>query len=246
MSADRLRLGVNIDHIATLRQARGTRYPEPVHAACIAIDNGADQITIHLREDRRHIQERDLALLRDIVQVPLNLEMAPTPEMVKIALRYLPDIVTLVPERREERTTEGGLDVIKQIETVRSAIQQLGAAGIVVSLFIAADPVQVRTAASLRAPVIELHTGDYCEARTAAMRAERLAVLRTAAVQAHGLGLRVAAGHGLDYRNVREVATLPHVEELNIGHSIVARALFCGFGPAVREMADLLRAPCAS
>ena len=241
MATVRIRLGVNVDHVATLRQARGTRFPDPVFAAALAEQGGADQITIHVREDRRHIQERDLEILRKTVQVPLNLEMAATPDMVAMALRHLPDTVTLVPERREERTTEGGLDIIKTAEAVRPAVQQLTAAGIAVSLFLDPDSVQVRQAINLRVPIIELHTGDFCEAKSGPQRDDKLARLRAAAVQAHGLGLRVAAGHGIDYHNIHAIMGLPHVEELNIGHSIIARAIFVGLEAAVREMGALIR-----
>ncbi|MFZ4577546.1 MAG: pyridoxine 5'-phosphate synthase [Myxococcota bacterium] len=233
---ERIRLGVNVDHIATLRQARGTRYPDPVFAASLAELAGADQITIHLREDRRHIQERDLQILRKTLTVPLNLEMAATQDMVSKALEYLPDTVTLVPEKREERTTEGGLDVAGQLAVITKVVGQLQAAGIVVSLFIDPTEPQVRASAQTGAPAIELHTGDYAEAKTAALHRERLQHLRDAALLAHRLGLRVAAGHGLDYHNVQSIAALPHVEELNIGHSIVARAVLVGFERAVAEM----------
>lgn len=241
MSVDRIQLGVNVDHIATLRQARGTRYPDPVLAAQLAELAGADQITIHLREDRRHIQERDLELLRKIVQVPLNLEMAATPEMVAIALTHMPNTVTLVPERREERTTEGGLDCIGHESAVRAAIDTLRDAGILVSLFIGPDEQQVRQAAKLRAHSVELHTGEYCEAASVLHRERELGRLRQACVLAHELGLRVAAGHGLDYHNVRQVCELPHLEELNIGHSLIARAVLVGLERAVREMIEAIR-----
>ncbi|MCO4760421.1 MAG: pyridoxine 5'-phosphate synthase [Myxococcales bacterium] len=231
-----LRLGVNVDHVATLRQQRGTRYPDPVYAAAIAEQAGADQITIHLREDRRHIVDRDLRVMRETVQVPLNLEMAVTEEMVGLALKYKPDTVTLVPEKREERTTEGGLDVLGQMDRVRDATTRLKDAGIAVSLFI--DPAIDQVAASqlAGATIIELHTGDYCDGPTPAIRAAELERLRLAAIAGHELGLVVAAGHGIDYRNVHEIAALPHVEELNIGHSIVCQAVFVGFERAVAEM----------
>jgi len=231
-----LRLGVNVDHVATLRQQRGTRYADPVFAASLAEQAGADQITIHLREDRRHIQDRDLRVMRETVQVPLNLEMAVTAEMVAIALANKPDTVTLVPEKREERTTEGGLDVAGQLGRVTAATQQLAAAGIAVSLFIDPDPLQVKASHASGATIIELHTGDYCDAPTSAIAATELERLRMAAEDAHGLGLVVAAGHGIDYRNVGPIASLPHVEELNIGHSIVCHAVFVGFERAVAEM----------
>ena len=238
----RVHLGVNVDHIATLRQARGTKYPDPVYAAFLCEQGGADQITVHLREDRRHIQERDLAILRQTVQVPLNLEMAATAEMLEIALKYRPDTVTLVPERREEQTTEGGLDAITHAGTLAPIVRQLADAGIVVSLFI--DPLvdQVQQARRLGAGTVELHTGDYANLDAASPTQDALRHLRDAAIEANRLGLRVAAGHGLDYLNARAVAALPHVEELNIGHAIVAKAMFVGLERAVREMIDLLRA----
>ncbi len=236
-----LQLGVNVDHVATLRQARGTIYPDPVLAASLAELAGADQITVHLREDRRHIQDRDVTILRQTVQVPLNLEMAATAEMVRIAVREKPDTVTLVPEKREERTTEGGLDVVGQEAALRPVIAALRDAGIIVSLFIDPDPAQVAKSAELGAHTVELHTGDYCEATTALLRAERLEHLRAAAEQAHNLSLRVAAGHGLHYKNVQEVAQLPYMVELNIGHAIMARAVLVGLERAVREMIDAMR-----
>jgi len=231
-----LRLGVNVDHVATLRQQRGTRYPDPVFAAAIAEQAGADQITIHLREDRRHIQDRDLRVMKETVQVPLNLEMAVTDEMVGIALAHLPDTVTLVPEKREEQTTEGGLDVTGQLDRVRDATRKLTDAGIAVSLFIDPDPLQVTASRAVGATIIELHTGDFCDAPTAAIAARELERLRVACEEAHRIGLVVAAGHGIDYRNVGSIAALPHVEELNIGHSIVCHAVFVGFERAVAEM----------
>mgnify|MGYP002628785560 CR=1 FL=1 len=231
-----IRLGVNVDHVATLRQQRDTRYPDPVHAAAIAERAGADQITVHLREDRRHIQDRDLRVMRETVQVPLNLEMAVTDEMVQIALAYKPATVTLVPEKREERTTEGGLDVVGLIDKVTAAVRQLIDAGIVVSLFIDPDPDQVAASHATGATTIELHTGDYCDAPTPAIAERELERLRVAAVAGHELGLTVAAGHGIDYRNVGPIAALPHVEELNIGHSIVCHAVFVGLERAVSDM----------
>jgi len=237
-----LQLGVNVDHVATIRQARGTRYPDPVLAAALTELAGADQITVHLREDRRHIQDRDVTILRQTVQVPLNLEMAATAEMVRIAVRERPDTVTLVPEKREERTTEGGLDVVGQTASLRPVIAALREAGIVVSLFIDPDPAQVARSAELGAHTVELHTGDYCEAKTALLREKHLEDLRAACEQAYSLSMRVAAGHGLDYKNVADVARLPHMAELNIGHAIVARAIFVGLERAVREMIDAMRA----
>ncbi|MBM4343858.1 MAG: pyridoxine 5'-phosphate synthase [Deltaproteobacteria bacterium] len=239
----RVRLGVNVDHVATLRQARGTRYPDPVFAAALAEQGGADQITIHLREDRRHIQERDLHILRQTVHVPLNLEMAATPAMVELATRHLPDTVTLVPEKREERTTEGGLDVVGQAGLLANVIAALRDKGLVVALFIDPDPAQVRRSAELGAQTVELHTGDYCGASSRLVQERHLTDLRNAALIGHDVGLRVAAGHGLDYRNVGAVARLPHMAELNIGHAIVAQALFVGFRRAVRSMIEAMHQP---
>jgi len=236
VSIERVRLGVNIDHVATLRNARGTRYPEPALAASLAELGGADQITIHLREDRRHIVDRDVQVLRQTVQVPLNLEMAATAEMTRIAVQALPNTVTLVPEKREERTTEGGLDAVGQAALLRPVIAELQAAGIVVSLFLDPDEAQVRMAAELRASTVEFHTGDYCGTDAALRREHELSKLDSACRLAHGLGLTVAAGHGLDYHNVRPIAQLPHMEELNIGHAIVCRAVFVGLERAVRDM----------
>jgi len=237
-SRRRIRLGVNVDHIATIRQARGTQYPDPLFGAALAELAGADQNTIHLREDRRHIQERDLRLMRDTVQVPLNLEMAATDEMVGFALQYRPDTVTLVPEKREEQTTEGGLDVVSQLEALAPVCVSLREAGIVVSTFIDPEADQVRASQAVGATVVELHTGDFCDAPTQAIAQGQLARLHSAAISAHEIGLVVAAGHGIDYQNVRDVIALPHVEELNIGHSIIARALFVGLERAVAEMLE--------
>lgn len=236
----RVRLGVNVDHVATIRQQRGTLYPDPVLAAGAAIGAGADQITIHLREDRRHIQDRDLVIMRQVVEVPLNLEMAATSEMVEIARRIRPDIVTLVPEKRAERTTEGGLDVAGQLTLMARVVAQLRDAGIAVSMFVDPEAVQLRASLEAGATIVELHTGDYADSTLASDRIRHLDELRLAAQQAHDLGLVVAAGHGLDYHNTRAIAALPHVEELNIGHSIVARALFVGMAEAVGEMRRLI------
>lgn len=236
-----LTLGINIDHVATIRQARRTVEPDPVAAAVLAELGGADGITVHLREDRRHIQDRDVRLLRQTVRTHLNLEMAATEAMVAIALEIQPDYVTLVPERREEVTTEGGLDVIAGGEGLASAIDQLQAAGIPVSLFIDADPRQIQAAATLQAQFIELHTGKYAEATTADSQQQELAVLRQGCEQAMALGLRVNAGHGLTYWNVFSVANLPGMEELNIGHTIVSRAVLVGMERAVREMKLAMR-----
>lgn len=240
-------LHVNIDHVATLRQARGTRYPDPVWAASLCELAGADGITVHLREDRRHIQERDVELLRKTVRGTLNLEMAATSAMVEIARQLRPDIVTLVPERREERTTEGGLDLVgSEQRQIEAAISALHAERIAVSVFIAPESTQVRAAEKLKVPRIELHTGAYCDATLAlghehAERADaELERLAHAAEEAVGLGLHVAAGHGLDYNNVRAVAAIPGVEELNIGHALVSRAVLVGLDRAVRDMLAIL------
>ncbi len=231
-----LSLGVNIDHIATLRQARRTVEPDPVAAAVIAELAGADGITVHLREDRRHIQDRDVRLLRQTVRTHLNLEMAATEEMVAIALEVKPDYVTLVPERREEITTEGGLDVAGQVSRLRDVVGQLQGSGIPVSLFIDPDPTQVAAAAQVGARWVELHTGRYAEASSADQRQVELDHLEKASQQALQLGLRVNAGHGLTYWNVGPVARIPGMEELNIGHSIISRAVLVGLDRAVREM----------
>ena len=237
--ATRTRLGVNVDHVATLRQQRGTRYPDPVMAAGVAELAGADQITVHLREDRRHIQERDVIVLRRTVQSILNLEMASTDAMVAFAREVLPDTVTLVPERREERTTEGGLDALTEEIALSRIVSELQDSGIAVSLFIDPDVEQIQASQRTGATSIELHTGDYAEASKAA-RDQHLERLRSAATAAAALDLAVAAGHGLDYRNVGPVAAIPEVEELNIGHSIVSRSVLVGFEAAVREMIGLI------
>jgi pyridoxine 5-phosphate synthase len=234
------RLGVNIDHVATLRQQRGTRYPDPVLAASLAELAGADQITVHLREDRRHIQDRDVRILRETVSVPLNLEMGATDEMVEIAIALKPDMVTLVPEKRAERTTEGGLDVVAEERALHGVVARLTEAGILVSLFVDPRAEQLEASKRTGARVIELHTGDYAEAHTPAGVVQELARLREGARRGAELGLGVAAGHGLDYRNVVAVAALPEVEELNIGHSIVSRAVLVGFERAVREMREVI------
>jgi pyridoxine 5-phosphate synthase len=235
------RLGVNVDHVATLRQARRTEYPDPVAAAMLAELGGADQITIHLREDRRHIQDRDLEVMRKTVTTSLNLEMAATQEMVKVAWGVKPDTVTLVPERREELTTEGGLDVVVGRETIRKVVKNLRDAEIEVSLFIDPDIDQVKAAQRVEAQVVEFHTGRYCDARLLPDRRKELGRLVDACKAAAKLGMRVAAGHGLNYRNVLPVAALPEIEELNIGHAIVARAVLVGMERAVREMKEALR-----
>ena len=234
-------LGVNIDHVATLRQQRHTRYPEPVQAALVAEQAGADNITLHLREDRRHIQERDVRLLRDLLATRMNLEMAVTPEMVDLARQVRPHDCCLVPERRAELTTEGGLDVIGGGETLRTRCALLAEAGIRVALFIDPEEAQIKAAAQARVPMIELHTGAYADAE-GSTQARELERLQRAARFAAGLGLIVHAGHGLHYANVSPIAAIPEIVELNIGHSIVARALFDGFAAAVRAMKALLLA----
>jgi pyridoxine 5-phosphate synthase len=234
-----IELGVNIDHVATLRQARGTRYPSPLQAALMAETAGADAITLHLREDRRHIQDTDVLQIRDVIATRMNLECAVTDEMIAVALRVRPHDVCLVPERRLERTTEGGLEVAGHLERVRAACRALADAGIRVSLFIAADRVQIEAACATGAPVVEIHTGAYAEAGPNA--GEELERIRAAAVHAASLGLKVNAGHGLHYHNVQPIAEVPQIAELNIGHAIVAHALFVGFAQAVSEMKALMR-----
>ena len=231
-------LGVNIDHVATIREARRTIEPDPVWAAAAAEIGGADAITIHLREDRRHIQDRDLEVLRKTVQVKLNLELAMSPLMVDIACRIVPDQVTLVPENREEVTTEGGLDVVRYKKDLVKTIRKLQDAGITVSLFIDPEPAQIETAASLSVPAVELHTGAYANAGKSAHK--ELQLLAQAATFVHQAGLILNAGHGLTYRNVTPIAQLEGMEELNIGHSIVGRAVFVGMTEAVREMKNLI------
>jgi pyridoxine 5-phosphate synthase len=235
------RLGVNVDHVATLRQARKTTYPDPVTAAALAELAGAGQITIHLREDRRHIQERDLKVLRETVQTLLNLEMAATQEMVKLAYEYKPDLVTLVPERREELTTEGGLDVTSQKDAIGKVVKNLKDGDIVVSLFIDPDLDQVKMAHRVSADRIELHTGRYCEAHSQKERQRELSRIVDAAKAATRLGMGCAAGHGLNYDNVGPISRIAEIDELNIGHAIVGRAVLVGFDRAVREMVELLR-----
>ncbi len=228
-------LHVNVDHIATLRQARGSRYPDPVHGAVLCERAGADGITVHLREDRRHIQDRDVAMLRELVTTTLNLEMAATEEMLVIATRLKPDLVTLVPEKRQERTTEGGLDVAAGSERLGRCVDRLRGAGLAVSLFIDPEEEQVRASAELGAGAIELHTGDYANATGAEMRAELERLARAASLAATEFpGLRVAAGHGLTVRNVADlVASVTTIVELNIGHALVADAVFVGIEEAV-------------
>lgn len=235
-----IRLGVNIDHVATLRQARRTRYPSPVQAALMAESAGADAITLHLREDRRHIQDQDLEVLRSTLQTRMNLELAVTDEMLAIATRVRPQDVCLVPERRQELTTEGGLDVAGQFERISAAVTQLSLAGIRVSLFISTDARQIEAAHASGAPVIELHTGHYADSEHPAQQTQELAKVERAMQQALGLGLQVNAGHGLNYHNVTAIAQLQGLTELNIGHAIVAHAIFVGWDRAVREMKSLI------
>lgn len=234
------KLGVNIDHVATVRQARMTIAPDPVAAATVAELSGADGITVHLREDRRHIQDRDVEILAQVVQTRLNLEMAATEEMVEIATRVRPYSATIVPERREEITTEGGLDVLGQRESLHETVFRLQEAGILVSLFIDPDLMQVRAAKEVGADAVEIHTGSYCQAFRIGSHETEFGKIRAAVAHGRNSGLRVYAGHGLDMRNIVPILTLPEVEEFNIGHSIVARAVFVGLGRAVREMADLI------
>ncbi len=234
-------LGVNIDHIATLRQARRTRYPSPVEAALQAETAGADSITLHLREDRRHIQDEDVDILRRVLKTKMNLEMAATEEMLAIAERVRPQDVCLVPEKRSELTTEGGLDVVAQADKMRAACARLRAAGVRVSLFIDAEFAQIEAAAAIGAPVVEIHTGHYADAATPEATEREYMRIKNAAAYARGLGLTVNAGHGLTYHNVGAIAALPGMHELNIGHAIVAHALFVGWQAAVAEMKRLMR-----
>lgn len=237
------RLGVNVDHVATLREARRITYPDPVTAAALAELAGAECIVVHLREDRRHIKDRDLQILRETVQTSLNMEMAATAEMVKIASQIRPNVSTLVPERREELTTEGGLDVLKNRERIGQVVKTLKGVGIKISLFI--DPVleQIRASHELGGDAIEIHTGLYCEAKTPHEVDEELKKVMIASKEAHGFGLEVKAGHGLNYFNVSRIADIPEIEELSIGHSIVARAVLVGMERAVREMIALIQRP---
>ena len=233
-------LGVNIDHVATIRQARGTRYPDPVYAALMAEQAGADCITLHLREDRRHIQDRDLRAMKDVLQTRMNLEMAVTEEMLGIALEVRPRDCCLVPERREELTTEGGLDVRAQLDRVAAACARLAEGGIRVSLFIDPERAQLEAAREAGAPVVELHTGAYADAGDEPTRARELNRIRRAAAAGAELGLQVNAGHGLHYHNVQPVVRIPEIRELNIGHAIVSRAIFDGLSTAVIEMKRLM------
>ncbi len=242
MSQKHLLLGVNIDHVATLRQARGTDYPDPVQAALLIEQAGADSITLHLREDRRHIQERDVFLLREQMQTRMNLEMAVTEAMLKIAGQVQPQDCCLVPENREELTTEGGLDVLAQSSWIQEACRRLAETGAKVSLFIDADKAQIEAAYACGAPAIELHTGHYADAKTAPQREQLLRGISDAAVFADQLGLQVNAGHGLNRGNIRAIAQLKQIQELNIGHAIIADAVFMGLESSIREYRRLMEA----
>ncbi len=233
-------LGVNIDHVATLRQSRGTIYPEVVQAAAVAEQAGADAITIHLREDRRHIQERDVALLSQTLQTRMNLEMAVTDEMIVTAEKYKPSDCCLVPEKREELTTEGGLDVAGQASKMKEACTRLANAGVRVSLFIDADKNQIDAAQAVGAPVIEIHTGHFADAKDSAIQQNEFDKIVEAVNHATQLGLHVNAGHGLHYHNVQQIAAIADIKELNIGHSIIAQSIFTGLGAAVTEMKRLM------
>ena len=234
-------LGVNIDHVATIRQARGTRYPEPIQAALLSEQAGADAITLHLREDRRHIQDRDVYMLKDVLQTRMNLEMAATAEMLGIACDVKPADVCLVPEKREALTTEGGLDVLANEDYLTDYCATLADSGIRVSLFIDAEPRQIEAAAKVGVPVIEVHTGHYAEAATLELKSKELSRIQESVIQGTELGLHVNAGHGLDYHNVRQIAEIDGVRELNIGHAIVARALFTGLEESVSAMKQLIQ-----
>lgn len=236
-----IKLGVNIDHVATIRQARGTKYPSVVQAALRAEQSGADSITLHLREDRRHMQDADVHALRSLLQTRMNLECAVTDEMVEIALEVAPQDVCLVPERREERTTEGGLDVVGNFDNVQKAVKKLSDSGIRVSLFIGPDSAQIDAAKKAGAPVIELHTGTFADAENPMDKARELQRIKDAVAHGLNLGLVVNAGHGLHYHNVHEIASIEGIDELNIGHAIVAHALFVGWDNAVREMKALVK-----
>jgi pyridoxine 5-phosphate synthase len=236
-----IKLGVNIDHVATIRQARGTKYPSVVQAALRAEQSGADSITLHLREDRRHMQDADIFALRPLLQTKMNLECAVTDEMIDIACQVKPQDVCLVPEKREERTTEGGLDVIANFAKVSAACKKLAANGSRVSLFIGPDIAQIDASKKAGAPVIELHTGTFADAETDVEKAKELIRIKLAVAHALKLGLVVNAGHGLHYHNVHEIAAIPGLEELNIGHAIVAHALFVGWDNAVAEMKLLMK-----
>jgi pyridoxine 5-phosphate synthase len=236
-------LGVNIDHIATIRQARGTNYPSVVKAALDAEKAGADSITLHLREDRRHMQDKDLYELKPLLTTKMNLELAPTDEMIKIALDVKPEDVCLVPERREERTTEGGLDVINNYDLLKDACEQLTSAGIRTSLFIAPDIKHIEKAIMMNAPVIEIHTGHYANLESKASQIEEIKIIKNAVDFANKAGLIVNAGHGLHYKNVQEIVAIKDIQELNIGHSIVAKALFVGWEKAIKDMKKIITRP---
>ena len=236
-----IKLGLNIDHVATVRQARGARYPNLVRAALICEEAGADAITLHLREDRRHIQDRDVLILRDMLQTRMNLESAVTDEMIDIALRVKPHDLCLVPERREELTTEGGLDVVRHFDAVKRASDRCAEAGIRVSLFIDADARQLDAAQAIGAPVVEIHTGKYADADSVPERAQELVRIQQAVAHGHALGLQVNAGHGLHYHNVQPIVAIPQIAELNIGHAIIAESIFIGLDAAVRKMKALLK-----
>lgn len=238
-----LHLAVNVDHVATVRQARGTNEPDPVIAAGICELAGAAGIVVHLREDRRHIQDRDVELLRRTVKTRLNLEMAATKEMVAIALRIRPDMVTLVPEKRQELTTEGGLNVTGGRKKIGRAVEQLNGGEIPVSLFVDPDPKQIKAAGEIGATFVELHTGRYCDARSRDAQEREFNLIRQSAAEAGEIGLRVNAGHGLDYRNTPRMADLETIEELSIGHAIISRAVYVGLDQAVREMLALIGSP---
>lgn len=235
-----IRLGVNIDHVATLRQARNTKYPDPIEAALIAVESGADSITLHLREDRRHIQDDDVRRLKEQENIIMNLEMAITKSMLSFAEDIKPKYCCLVPEKREELTTEGGLDVNGKLNDVKLACKRLSEAGILVSLFIDPEEKQIEAAKKAQAPIIELHTGNYADADNRKERQKELKRIIDAANYAHDLGLSVNAGHGLTYDNVQPISAIPEIKELNIGHSIVSRSIFIGFAQAVKEMKDLM------
>ena len=235
-----IKLGVNIDHVATIRQARLTRYPDPLYAAMEAEMAGADAITLHLREDRRHIQERDVILLKETIQTRMNLEMAATDDMLQFAINTKPEDCCLVPEHRQELTTEGGLDVVNNYQQIKQACERLADTGVRVSLFVDADEAQLQAAADIKAPVIELHTGHYASAQTGSDRNKELQKIAHGVQTGLDLGLQVNAGHGLDYHNVQAVAAIPGISELNIGHAIVAQAIFVGMKQAVQEMKTLM------
>ncbi|OUR62517.1 pyridoxine 5'-phosphate synthase [Colwellia sp. 39_35_sub15_T18] len=235
-------LGVNVDHIATLREARGTNYPDPVYAASVAEHAGADGITVHLREDRRHIQDRDIHVLKQTLHTRMNFEMAVTDEMVAIACEVKPAFCCLVPEKREELTTEGGLDVVGQLGKITDAVEKLAVVGTQVSLFIDADNAQIDAALASGAPYIEIHTGHYADAKTEQAQQAELVRLTNSIKYAHGIGLKVNAGHGLNYFNVKPIAAIEEIIELNIGHAIIARAVIDGLDKAVRDMKALMLA----